>query len=111
MKGLSPRNLIYMQTFSKIFPDLPFTQQVVAQIPWGHIILLLDKVKSVEEREWYVVKTLENGWSRNILEHQIAIDLYMRQGKAITNFKETLPLIQSDLAQQLLKSPYNVNGN
>ena len=78
MKGLSPRNLIYMQTFAKEFPEFEFTQQAVAQIPWGHVTLLLDKLKDTKERLWYADKTFENGWSRNVLEHQIASSLYAR---------------------------------
>ena len=80
----------------------------VAEIPWGHNILLLEKLKNPEKRLWYAVKTKELGWSRAVLAHQIALDLYERQGKAITNFPETLPAPQSDLANQLLKDPYHL---
>lgn len=67
----------------------------------------MDKVKNSDQRLWYIQKTMENGWSRNILTMQIETDLYTRQGKAISNFKETLPALQSDLARQTLKDPYN----
>lgn len=80
--------------------------QLVAEIPWGHNIILIEKVKNISERFWYIQKTIENGWSRNVLVHQIESGLYHRQGKAISNFPETLPPPQSDLAQQLLKDPY-----
>lgn len=108
MKGFSPRNLVYMQTFARTYSDIEFTQQVAAQIPWFHHCVLLDKVKSHQERVWYVHKTIENGWSRNVLTHQIEVDLFGRQGQAITNFKTTLPKPQSELAQQVLKNPYNL---
>lgn len=107
MKGFSPRNLKYMRAFAEAWPDEQFVQQVVAQIPWGHNVRILDHVKDVEEREWYVRKAMEYGWSRDILELQIESRLYQRQGKAVTNFTQTLPPPQSDLAEQLLKDPYN----
>src|SRR5712672_2970145 len=68
---------------------------------------LLEKVKSPEERIWYAEQTIQNGWSRNVLVLQIESGLYRRQGKAVTNFQATLPKTQSDLAQQLIKDPYN----
>ncbi len=107
MKGFSPRNLKYMRSFAENYPESEFVQQAAAQIPWFHNCVILDKVKDQQEREFYISKTIENGWSRNVLEMQIESGLYLRQGKAITNFELTLPKPQSDLAQQLLKSPYN----
>ena len=107
MQGFSPRNLKYMRAFAEAWPEEPIVQQAVAQLPWGHNVRLLDHVKERDERLWYVQATIENGWSRNILEMQIESGLYRRQGKAITNFQATLPKPQSDLAQQLLKDPYN----
>lgn len=106
MAGLSPRNLLYMKQFVEAYHDLEITQQVAAQIPWGHNLVLLDKIKDGEERIWYAKKTLENGWSRDVLEMWIESDLYNRQGKAITNFKETMDKPNSDLANQTLKDPY-----
>lgn len=106
MKGFSHRNLKYMVHFAREYPNFAIGQQVVAQIPWGHNILLLQKLDSVEERIWYAHKTIENGWSRNVLLHWLASGLYKRQGKAINNFQSTLPSPQSDLAQQTLKDPY-----
>ena len=82
-------------------------QQLVAQLPWGHNVRLLDKVQDPAERAWYVEQAIQNGWSRNILVMQIESGLYHRQGKAQNNFAHTLPSLQSDLAQQLLKDPYN----
>lgn len=107
MKGFSSRNLKYMRTLAETYTDEQFVQQLVAQIPWGHNVRILDYVKTAKEREWYIRKTIENGWSRNILVLQIDSKLYQRQGQAVTNFERTLPQPQSDLAQQLLKDPYN----
>ena len=107
IKGFSPRNLKYMRSFAEAYPDEQFVQQVVAQIPWGHNLRILDAVKVPVEREWYIRQTIEQGWSRNVLVHQIESGLYRRQGKADTNFSRTLPNPQSELAQQLLKDPYN----
>ena len=107
MKGFSARNLKYMRAFAQAYPDEQFVQQVVAQIPWGHNVRILDAVKNTKERQWYAQQTIQYGWSRNILVHQIESGLYHRQGKATTNFDKTLPQPQSELAQQLLKDPYN----
>jgi predicted nuclease of restriction endonuclease-like (RecB) superfamily len=107
MTGFSPRNLKYMRAFAEAYPDEPFVQQPVALIPWGHIVVLLDKVKDAGEREWYARQTIEHGWSRNVLVHQIESGLYRRQGRAITNFERTLPAPQSDLARELIKDPYH----
>ena len=107
MKGLSRTNLIYMRAFAEAWPEEPIVQQVVGQLPWGHNLRLIDHLKTPEERLWYAKAAIEHGWSRNILEMQIDSGLYKRQGKATTNFHATLPKPQSDLAQQLLKDPYN----
>ncbi|MGB3494240.1 MAG: PDDEXK nuclease domain-containing protein [Elainellaceae cyanobacterium] len=107
MKGFSRSNLMYMRAFAEAYPDEPFVQQAAGRIPWFHNCTLLDKVKPPDERVWYIQKTIENGWSRNVLILQIESDLFKRQGGAITNFERTLPLPQSDLAQQIIKDPYN----
>jgi len=106
MNGLSSRNLKYMRAFAEAWTDEQIVQQVVAQIPWGHNVRLLDKATGSKERLWYAQQAIANGWSRAVLEHQIETKLYQRQGKAITNFDLTLPQPQSDLAQQLIKDPY-----
>ncbi|RCJ41516.1 hypothetical protein A6769_00980 [Nostoc punctiforme NIES-2108] len=106
MKGFSLRNLKYMRAFAEAYPDEQLVQQAAALIPWFHNCVLLDKVKDSSEREWYIQQTIQHGWSRNILVHQIESKLYHRQGKATTNFNHTLPQAQSELAQQLLKDPY-----
>lgn len=107
MRGFSPRNIKYMRAFADAYTEEQFVQQVAAQIPWFHHCVLLDKVKDRIERAWYIQQTVENGWSRNVLVMQIESGLYRRAGKAVTNFGRTLPAPQSDLAQQLLKDPYN----
>lgn len=107
MKGFSVRNLKYMRALAAAWPDEAIVQQAVAQIPWGHNVRLLDKVDDPELRLWYVRKSLEHGWSRDVLLHQIETGLHRRQGAAASNFERTLPAPQSDLAQQLLKDPYN----
>jgi predicted nuclease of restriction endonuclease-like (RecB) superfamily len=107
MQGFSPRNLKYMRALAEAWPDEAIVQQAVAQLPWGHNVRLLDHVKNREERLWYIRQAIEHGWSRNVLVIHIESGLYRRQGKAVTNFQATLPPPQSDLAQQLLKDPYN----
>jgi predicted nuclease of restriction endonuclease-like (RecB) superfamily len=106
MKGLSPRNLVYMQTFANAWSGDEVTQQAIAQLPWGHHCTLLDKLKDRPTREWYIKKTTEHGWSRSILEMQIESQAHRRFGAAQTNFERTLPAPQSDLARDLLKDPY-----
>ena len=116
--GFSVRNIKYMRAFAEAYPDFPivqvplaqspneFVQVSLAQIPWYHHISLLTKTKNINERIFYLTETAKNGWSRNTMLLQIKSDLYKRQGRAITNFKETLPPPQSDLAQQTIKDPY-----
>jgi predicted nuclease of restriction endonuclease-like (RecB) superfamily len=86
MTGLSARNLSYMRAFVEAWQDHEFVQQVVALLPWGHNVRLLDAVKAPAEREWYARQAIENGWSRNVLVHQIESGLFRRQGGALTNF-------------------------
>lgn len=127
LTGFSTRNLRYCMIFFEFYNDLSivqqpvaqlqnydyqdfiFVQQLVAQIPWGHNIVIFSKSKSSEEAFFYINKTIENQWSRSVLEIQIGNNLYSRQGKAVSNFKETLPDTFSDLAQQTLKDPYVFN--
>jgi predicted nuclease of restriction endonuclease-like (RecB) superfamily len=107
VKGFSRTNLLYMRSFAAAWPDEAIVQQVVGQLPWGHNVRLLDSVKDAQERRWYAEQAIAHAWSRNVLAMQIETGLYRRQGKAQTNFAQTLPTPQSDLAQQLLKDPYN----
>ncbi|TLS77566.1 DUF1016 domain-containing protein [Mariprofundus erugo] len=106
MKGFSPRNLKYMRAFAEAWSDAEFVQQVVAQIPWGHNVVLLDRLNTPQERHWYAVKAIENNWSRNVLAMQIESRLLERSGQAVTNFSASLPKPQSDLARESLKDPY-----
>ncbi|ABE52141.1 PDDEXK nuclease domain-containing protein [Methanococcoides burtonii] len=87
-----------------------FEQQAVAQltqVPWGHNIVIISKCKNLNEALFYIQKTIQNNWSRSVLTHHIESNLFKREGKAITNFKATLPEPQSDLAIETLKDPYN----
>ncbi len=106
LPGLSPRNLKYMRAMAAAYPVRAFVQQVVARVPWGHNVRILDHVRHARDREWYLRQTFEHGWSRAVLVHQIESGLHARKGKALTNFRHTLPPPQSDLAQQALKDPY-----
>ena len=126
--GFSKRNLLLMKQWSDFYQssdneDIKIVKQVVSQlpvssngrpkprqliglIPWGHNIVIVQKCKEIEKALFYVIKTLENNWSRSILVHQIEGGLYERQGKAISNFQISLPKPQSDLANDTLKDPY-----
>ena len=107
-KGYSVRNLKYMAKFAQTYPDREFVQQVVAQIPWGHNLVLVDKVSEPEERRWYLATCQKNGWSRSVLIHQIESGLHQRQVLAdkVSNFERRLPSPQSELAVQTMKDPY-----
>lgn len=104
VKGYSVRNLKYMAKLANTYPDEEFVQQAVAQIPWGHTVVLLDKFLDDTVRNWYINKTIENGWSRNVLIHQIESGLYERQALAekISNFETRLASPQSELAVQTM---------
>ena len=114
MKGFSYRNLKSIRQWYLFYNQLDIIRkQVVSQlevslfsIPWGHHIMIMQRCKNTQEALFYVHKTIENHWSRSVLEHQIALNLYARQGKAITNFQHQLPPAMSDLAQELTKDPY-----
>ena len=130
LTGFSRRNLFYMRKWVRFWErseeivqqlaasssikvqqaaaQLPLTaKQLVSQIPWGHNMVLLDKLDDPPTALFYVQKTIENNWSRSVLTHQIESGLHLREGKAIDNFDATLPTPESDLARQLLRDPYN----
>lgn len=130
LSGLSPQNLKHIRYWYKFYsqegiglqavtqledglddaPSRPALQEIeklIKSIPWGHNQRIMYKCKSINEALFYVQKTMDNNWSRNVLEHQIDASLYERQGKAVTNFQVKLPEPQSDLAEQTLKDPYN----
>ncbi|KVT69985.1 hypothetical protein WK56_18745 [Burkholderia ubonensis] len=106
MRGFSPRNLKYMRALAQAWPAPEFVQQAVAQLPWSHVVTLLDKLKEPATRDWYAGKSLEHGWSRNVLAMQIDTQAHTRAGSAVTNFDARLPPPQSDLAREALKDPY-----
>ena len=107
IKGFSVRSLKYMLKFAREF-DYAKVQQLVAQIPWGHIVHLMDKVTDSSERDWYICKTIENGWSRAVLMHQISTKLYERQKitEKVNNFRHLLPPAESEMVEQAMKDPY-----
>lgn len=106
MKGFSRANLMYMRAFAEAWPDAEIVQQAVGQLPWGHNLVLLSKLKNPAERQWYAAKTIEHNWSRHVLVMQIETRLLERNGAAVTNFEASLPRPQSDLARESLKDPY-----
>jgi len=110
-RGYSAANLRRMKRFAEEYPSSDeIRAQTVRKLPWGHIVVLIQRVNDKNAREWYVNQTIENGWSRHVLEKNIAHNLYQSQALSInkaSNFLERLPLPQSTLAQEILKSPYN----
>ena len=109
LKGMSARNLRYMQKFASEFDNDEFLQGVLAKLSWNHNQTLLDKVKNKEQRFWYAKESVANGWSVSILSHQIASKLYERQAlleNKTTNFDETLPSPNNAQVKELLKNPY-----
>lgn len=108
--GFSVRNLQRMRQFAANYPNFEILPQAVAQLPWGHISVLIHKVKDDAVRLWYAEQTIEQGWSRLTLERYIKDALYQRQAISSTkasNYLARLPSPQSMLAQELLKQPYN----
>lgn len=105
MRGFSGRNLQYMASAARAWPD-PIAQQPAAQLPWGHIMVLLDRLDNQAERDWYAATAAEHGWSRDVLRNQIKNQLHQREGAAPSNFPARLPPADSDLAQQLTRDPY-----
>ena len=106
MKGFSRANLMYMRAFAEAWTDFEIVQQTVGQLPWGHNVLLLNRIKEQEARLFYVQKAIAENWSRATLEVHIKNRLHERQGKAVTNFAARLPAPTSALAQETLKDPY-----
>lgn len=106
MKGFSRANLMYMRAFAEAWTDFEIVQQTVGLLPWGHNVLLLNRIKEQEARLFYVQKAIAENWSRTTLEVHIKNRLHERQGKAVTNFAVRLPAPTSALAQETLKDPY-----
>ncbi|MCX6017652.1 MAG: PDDEXK nuclease domain-containing protein, partial [Chloroflexi bacterium] len=105
-KGFSRANLMYMRAFAEAWPREEFVQQAVGQLPWGHNIVLLTRLKTLEQRLAYARRAVEHGWSRSALGMHIERRLLEREGQAVTNFDVRLPKPQSDLARESLKDPY-----
>jgi predicted nuclease of restriction endonuclease-like (RecB) superfamily len=106
MKGFSRANLMYMRAFAEAWPDAEIVQQAVGQLPWGHNLVLLTRLKDAQQRLAYAQSAIAHGWSRNVLNIHIETRLLERSGTAITNFEASLPKPQSDLARESLKDPY-----
>lgn len=111
LQGFSRTNVFRMRAFYASYEKIPqavgqIDELPIFNIPWGHNTVLLEQVKDNDQRFWYAQRAIENGWSRSMLETWIKSDLYSREGKAVTNFKHTLPAPHSDIAQQSLKDPY-----
>ena len=110
IRGFSKTNLKYMRIFAHLYPD-GISQQPVDQLPWGHVAVLI-RIKEDEIRHWYLQESLNSGWSRHMLEKQIKENLYARKAlkqNKTSNYLARLPLPQSNLAQELLKNPYNLD--
>lgn len=109
MKGMSSRNLRYMQKFATEFANDEFLQHYVAKLPWSSLTTIMDQVKDKGQRNWYIIESIQNGWSRPVIVHQIASKLYERQAlleNKTTNFDVTLPSPNNKQVKELLKNPY-----
>ena len=105
--GWSRRNVLYMRRVADVWPtEDEFVQHIAAQMPWGHIMVLLDRLNTREERDWYAARAATEGWSRDVLEHFIKVDLRHQLGSAPTNFDTALEKPDSEMAQELVKDPY-----
>jgi len=105
-RGFSPRNLKYMRALAQAWPEEAIVQRSAAQLPWRHHQVLLDKLEDPDLRLWYATQAVENGWSRDLLVHQIALGLHERTGRAINNFAAVLSPADSDLVRQATRDPY-----
>ena len=109
LKGMSARNLRYMQKFATEFDNDEFLQHDVAKLPWSSLTTIMDRVKDKEQRKGYILESIENGWTRPVIIHQIASKLYERQAlleNKTTNFDNTLPSPSNEQVKELLKDPY-----
>jgi predicted nuclease of restriction endonuclease-like (RecB) superfamily len=109
MKGFSRANLMYMRAFAQAWPDAEIVQQAVGQLPWGHNLVLLTRLKDAQQRLAYAQSALAHGWSRNVLNIHIETRLLERTAQAVTNFDVVLQKPQSDLARESLKDPYRLD--
>ena len=109
LKGMSARNLRYMQKFATEFANDEFLQHHVAKLPWSSLTTIIDQVKDKKQRKWYIMESIQNGWSRPVIVHQISSKLYERQAlleNKTTNFDNTLPSPNNEQVKELLKNPY-----
>lgn len=109
LKGMSATNLRYMQKFATEFDNDEFLQHDVAKLPWSSLTTIMDRVKDKEQRKWYIIESIENGWARPVIIHQIASKLYERQAlleNKTTNFDNTLSSPNNEQVKELLKDPY-----
>jgi predicted nuclease of restriction endonuclease-like (RecB) superfamily len=108
IKGFSSRNLDYMTRFALTYRNYYDISEELSKVSWSHNIILMSKLKNEDERIWYMHQSIENGWSRSILNHQIEYGLYSRSAteEKVHNFPKVLPPVQSELAVQTLKDPY-----
>nr|MBP3259109.1 DUF1016 family protein [Bacilli bacterium] len=108
MKGFSVRNLKNMRKYYLICSQNEKVQKASAQIPWSHNILIFDKIKSDDERIWYINQTFLNGWGYYRLQDEIQLDTYSRQNANLKlhNFSKVLPDIHGDMAREIMKDPY-----
>lgn len=107
--GYSSRNLFRMKKFYEEYKQFPILPPPVAELPWTHNCILIEKEKDLEKRMWYAEKTLQNGWSKVVLDHQMDLMLYERQAdnaKKLSNFPDLMPKVQGELASDMLKDPY-----
>lgn len=105
-RGFSRRSLQYMRALALLFPSDGFIEQPIANVPWGHVTILLDGLDDNRLRNWYAAQAIEQGWSQSVLRHQVRTRIDQQLGRALTNFPHTLPPEQSDLVRDLLKDPY-----
>jgi predicted nuclease of restriction endonuclease-like (RecB) superfamily len=106
MKGLSSRNLLFMRGFAAEYPDEAIVKQLASQLPWWHIVRLVQRIKDPAARDWYMREAVHQGWSRSVLEMQMLGNAHDRRGKAVTNFADALPVMESRRAAAVFKDPY-----
>lgn len=106
MQGFSTRNLQFMRGFAEEFPDAAIVKQLASQLPWWHVVRLMQRVKHPPAREWYLREAVRQGWSRRVLEMQLLGNAYERSGKALSNFATSLPAADDRRAAELFKDPY-----
>lgn len=106
MQGFSERNIRAMKLFYEEYAFDEKWQQLVAKLPWGHNLLLIEKIKNKEIRKIYAENSIKNGWSRSVLRAQIETAFHKRVGNSNNNFDLLLPSQDSDLINNTIKDPY-----